>query len=148
MLKIRLQRSGRSKRPYYRVVLTEHSSPVKSAAILTFGGYDPLQKDGLKVDTQAVLEWVKKGAQPSNTVARLLLGAGVKEMKPFVKGMADRKVKNPKEEPEAPVPAAEEKKEVAPEAETPAEAPAEEKKEDTAPPAEDTPSEAAEEPAA
>lgn len=107
MLRIRLQRSGRKKRPNYRIVVAEHSAPIKGRYIDMIGTFDPLiEKHGLVVDTAKVEEWIKKGAKPTNTVARLLKGQGSKGMEPFIIEMKDRKVKNPKEEPEKQVVAA------------------------------------------
>lgn len=141
MLKIRLQRSGRKNRPNYRIVVAEHSAPIKGRYLEMLGTFDPLvDKHGLVVDTAKVEEWIKKGAKPTNTLARLLKGQGVKGMDSFVVDMKDKAVKNPKEikEPVAPVvpatpvaqaPAVEEKIEDAPTEEAPAaveEAPAEE----------------------
>ena len=125
MLKIRLQRSGRKNRANYRVVVAEHSAPIKGRYLEMLGTFDPLvEKHGFVVDIAKVEEWIKKGAKPTNTVARLLKGQGMKGMEPFIIEMKDRKVKNPKEEPEKPaVPAAE----AAPAEEAPAE---EEKKEE------------------
>jgi len=122
VLRIRLQRSGRKNRPNYRVVVAEHSAPIKGRYLEMLGTFDPLvDKHGFVVDTTKVEEWIKKGAKPTNTVARLLKGQGLKGMEPFIIDMKDRAVKNPKEVPEAPAaPAA-----PAPVAEAPA--PAEEK---------------------
>lgn len=148
MLRIRLQRSGRKNRANYRVVVAEHSAPIKGRYLELLGTFDPLvEKHGLVIDTAKVEEWVKKGAKPTNTIARLLKAQGVKGMEPFIIEMKDRKVKNPKEEPETP-PAA------APVAEAPAAesagdegeaAPAEEKKEEEAPKEEEKPEESKEE---
>ncbi len=71
MLTIRLSRHGRTKRPFYRIVLTEHSKPVKLWYQDVFGSYDPLAHK-LIVDTNLVKEWVSKGAQLSERVAKLL----------------------------------------------------------------------------
>jgi small subunit ribosomal protein S16 len=127
VLKIRLQRYGRKNRPNYRVVVTEHTAPIQGSYIDLLGSFDPLvEKHGLKVDTAKMEAWIKKGAKPTNTVARLLKGQGVSGMDSFIIEMKDKAVKNPKEAPEAPAPAA-------PAAETPAaetaapEAPAEDK---------------------
>ncbi|MBU0727214.1 30S ribosomal protein S16, partial [Patescibacteria group bacterium] len=115
MLKIRLQRLGRSKRPNYRIVVAEHTAAPQGKYIDQLGSYDPLSTvDALKVDTDKVLEWIKKGAQPSNTLARLLKGNGVKGMEPYIVEMKDKKKKKEEEEkPVAPVaaePEAEEQK--------------------------------------
>ena len=94
------------------------------------GTFDPLvDKHGLVVDTAKVEEWIKKGAKPTNTVARMLKGQGIKGMENFIVEMKDRKVKNPKEEPAppaaAPAPAAPEASAEAPVAEEAAPAPTE-----------------------
>lgn len=110
MLKIRLQRSGRKKRANYRVVVAEHSAPIQGRYVDLVGTYDPIvDKHGLKFDETKINEWIKKGAKPTNTVARLLKGQGVKAMEPFIVEMVNRKVKNPKEtpEPEVSAPASE-----------------------------------------
>jgi len=147
VLKIRLQRTGRRKRPYYRIVVAEHSAPIQGRYVALVGNYDPIvDKHGLTFDADLIKSWIQKGAQPTNTVARLLKGAGVAEMDAFVKDMKDRATKNPKEVPEAPAAPAveaskEEKTEEAPKEETveaPAtEAPAEVKTEEA--PATETP---------
>ena len=103
MLKIRLQRTGRRKRPFYKIVVAEHSAPIQGRYVAAVGSYDPIvDKHGLNYDQDAIMEWIGKGAKPTNTVARLLKGAGVSGMDGFVVKMQDRKVKNPKEKPEAP----------------------------------------------
>jgi small subunit ribosomal protein S16 len=161
VLRIRLQRSGRKNRANYRVVVAEHSAPIKGRYLELLGTFDPLvEKHGLVVDTAKVEEWIRKGAKPTNTIARLLKAQGMKGMEPFIIEMKDRKVKNPKEEPEAPpaaaptapvaeAPAAEsvgDEGEAAPAEEKPAEeAPAEEKKEEEAPKEEEKPEEPKEE---
>jgi len=71
MLTIRLSRHGRSKRPFYRVVLTEHTKPAKSGYKEVLGSYDPL-KHLLSVETATIRSWIEKGAQPSERVAKLL----------------------------------------------------------------------------
>lgn len=71
MLKIRLSRTGKHKAPFFRVVLTEHTNPVKSGYKLVLGRYDPL-KHVSKIDTEMVKERIGKWAQPSNRVAKLL----------------------------------------------------------------------------
>lgn len=140
MLKIRLQRTGRKKRPFYRVVVAEHSAPIKGRYVAQVGTYNPLVKPwSFEVDTDKIAEWIKKGAKPTNTVARLLKSEGFKDVDQYIVEMHDRKVKNPSEEPEAPAEAAP----VAPEASSEdksaegGEAPAEE----SAPAAEEVPKE-------
>jgi len=99
VLKIRLQRLGRSKRPNYRIIVAEHTAASQGKYIDQLGSYNPLTAvDALKVDVDKVLEWIKKGAQPSNTLARLLKGSGVKGMEPYIVEMKDKKKKKEEEE--------------------------------------------------
>lgn len=71
MLAIRLSRHGRSKRPFYRVVLTEHTKPAKSGYQQVLGSYDPL-KHNFQADVEAIKTLISNGAQPSERVAKLL----------------------------------------------------------------------------
>jgi small subunit ribosomal protein S16 len=59
MLTIRLSRQGRSKRPFFRIVLTEHTKPVKAGFKEVLGRYNPLTHT-LEVDADAVAAWVAK----------------------------------------------------------------------------------------
>lgn len=71
MLRIRLKRLGRKKNPFYRVVLINKADRRNGRALQEFGYYDPMQKQ-LKLDKAAIMAWVAKGAQPSETVHALL----------------------------------------------------------------------------
>ena len=77
-VRIRLSRVGATKQPAYRVVVTDGRSPRDSRAIETLGHYNP-RTDPVEfvVDAEKAKSWLAKGAQPSDTVARLLRGAGV-----------------------------------------------------------------------
>ncbi len=78
MVKIRLARWGARKRPYYRIVVTDSDSPRDGRFIEQVGTYDPVQTpSAFKVDEAKVIEWLKKGAQPTETVGRYLKKAGV-----------------------------------------------------------------------
>jgi len=70
MLRIRLSRHGRTHKPFYRVVLTEHTKPVSSGYQVVLGWYDPINHKQ-DLDIEAVKEWISKGAQPSERVAKL-----------------------------------------------------------------------------
>ena len=144
MLKIRLQRSGRKGKANYRIVVAEHSAPVQGRYVALLGTYDPLvPKHGLRPNVELIQEWIKKGAQPTNTLARLLKGQGVEGMEAFIVDMKSRAVKNPKEKPEPAAPASQptaETKEEAPVQESAPEEPALEQKPAEAP-ANDAPSE-------
>ena len=70
---IRLRRTGTTKRPAYRVVVTDSRSPRDGRFIEVLGHYNPLtQPPTVKIDRAKVEAWIRKGAQPSNTVKKLL----------------------------------------------------------------------------
>jgi small subunit ribosomal protein S16 len=70
---IRLRRTGSSKRPTYRVVVADSRSPRDGRFIEILGHYSPLTSPPtVKLDRAKVQAWIAKGAQPSNTVKRLL----------------------------------------------------------------------------
>ena len=107
MLKIRLQRIGRKGRPVYRIVVAEHTSSVRAAYIDLVGRYDTLMTPKVfEIDEKKLGEWMKKGAKPSSTLARILKGRGMKGMEPYIQGMTDRKKKGEEEAKAAPAPAA------------------------------------------
>ena len=73
MLKIRLRRMGNRHRPFYRVVVSNGRKVPASSAIEEIGTYDPRQSPSLiNIDTDRVDHWVGKGAQLSETVAKLV----------------------------------------------------------------------------
>ncbi|HYE91020.1 MAG TPA: 30S ribosomal protein S16 [Terriglobales bacterium] len=70
---IRLRRMGSSRRPAYRVVVADSRSPRDGRFIEIIGHYNPLtQPPTVKIDRAKAREWIAKGAQPSNTVKRLI----------------------------------------------------------------------------
>jgi small subunit ribosomal protein S16 len=70
---IRLRRTGRTKRPSYRVVVADSRSPRDGRFIEVIGHYDPLtDPPTIKIELDKATAWIKKGAQPSNTVRVLL----------------------------------------------------------------------------
>jgi len=77
MLVIRLRRIGKKNKPTYRVVLAEHSWAASGKFTADLGFYNPHTKE-VKIDKDTVMEWLKKGAKPSNTVARLLENLKIK----------------------------------------------------------------------
>ena len=73
---IRLRRTGTTKRPAYRVVVTDSRSPRDGRFIEILGHYSPLtEPPTVSIDRAKVEAWIKKGAQPSNTVRRLIANA-------------------------------------------------------------------------
>ena len=72
-VKIRLRRMGARNNPFYRVVVADSRSPRDGRFIEEIGYYDPKSDPAvIKIDTEKAEEWIKKGAQPTDTVKRLL----------------------------------------------------------------------------
>ena len=71
MVKIRLKRMGSKKNPVYRIVVINSSSRREGAPIQELGNYNPKTKE-LNLNKAAALDWIKKGAQPTDTVAYLI----------------------------------------------------------------------------
>ena len=70
---IRLRRTGTTKKPAYRVVVADSRAARDGRFIEVIGHYNPMTKPPtLKIETEKAAEWIKKGAQPSNTVKTLL----------------------------------------------------------------------------
>lgn len=131
MLVIRLQRTGRKNSPAYRMVVAEHSAPVKGKYQEILGHYlpsrDPVE---LTYDEARVSHWISKGATPSNTVARLLSKHGVKGLETYVARYTKKRSKNePEPAPEQPAAQAPAAEQAPVEAEKPKEAGDTEKKE-------------------
>jgi len=81
MLKIRLARGGAKKRPYYSIVVADSHSPRDGRFIEKVGAYNPLLKrdDPKRVtfNAERIREWMSKGAQPTDRVARFLSTEGL-----------------------------------------------------------------------
>ena len=79
MVKIRLRRMGAKKAPFYRIVVADSRSPRDGRCIEEIGTYNPLtQPATITRRRRAVLrQWIKNGAQPTDTVRGLLKKAGV-----------------------------------------------------------------------
>ena len=71
-VKIRLTRIGSKKQPYYRIVVADSRSPRDGKFIEKIGTYDPKTDPSTVVlDEDKAVDWIKKGAKPSNTVQKL-----------------------------------------------------------------------------
>ena len=80
MVKIRLKRMGATKRPFYRVVVTDSRSPRDGRFIEAIGKYHPLEDPSLiEIDEERALDWLQKGAQPSQAVQVLMTKVGIWE---------------------------------------------------------------------
>ena len=81
MLKIRLARGGAKKRPYYSIVVADSHSPRDGRFIEKVGAYNPLLKkddpNRVVLKVERIQEWIKKGAQPTDRVARELSKQGL-----------------------------------------------------------------------
>jgi small subunit ribosomal protein S16 len=78
MVKIKLHRVGTKKKPSYRLVVADSRSPRDGAFIEIIGHYDPLTDPGtIVIQQERVMEWLGRGAQPTQTAAALLGRAGV-----------------------------------------------------------------------
>lgn len=73
MLKIKLARFGKKKQPAYRIVINEAKSKRDGQYVAMIGRYAPTENPKiLEIDLPAYAEWVKKGAQPTETIAALV----------------------------------------------------------------------------
>ncbi|MEK7354608.1 MAG: 30S ribosomal protein S16 [Chloroflexota bacterium] len=80
MVKIRLRRMGAKNRPSYRVVIADSRAPRDGAFINIIGHYNPLTDPAtVVINEEEALKWLRQGAQPTSTVARLLAKAGIME---------------------------------------------------------------------
>ena len=148
-VKLRLARHGAKKRPYYRIVAADVRAPRDGRFIEQVGAYNPMlpkdSEDRVKLDVEKIQAWLKKGARPTDRVARFLGAAGLWEWKagnnpnkgkPGEKAL--ERLEERKEKAEARAAAEAEAKEAAKEAKKAAEAAAKEAAEEAknAPPAE------------
>ena len=77
MVKIRLRGIGAKKAPFYRVVVADSRFPRDGRFIEELGTYNPLTDPAeIKIDNDRAVEWIKKGAQPTDTVKALLKKTG------------------------------------------------------------------------
>ena len=80
MLRIRLRRVGAKKAPNYRIVVADVKSPRDGAFREIIGFYNPLKDPPeIRIDEEKAIEWMRKGAQPSEPVARILNKLNVME---------------------------------------------------------------------
>ncbi len=80
MVKIRLRRVGAKKKPSYRLVVADARSPRDGAFISIIGHYNPLtDPETIVIDEEEALKWLRQGAQPTDTAARLLSKLGIIE---------------------------------------------------------------------
>ncbi|BBB93219.1 MAG TPA: 30S ribosomal protein S16 [Methylomusa anaerophila] len=77
-VKIRLKRMGAKKSPFYRVVVADSRSPRDGRFIETLGHYDStIEPAVIKIDEEKAINWLQKGAQPTDTVKNLFSKTGI-----------------------------------------------------------------------
>ena len=73
MVKIRLQREGKKKAPFYHIVVADSKCPRDGKIIEKIGTYDPMTETSTVVlDQEKVAQWIKNGAKPTDTVKALI----------------------------------------------------------------------------
>ena len=73
MVKIRLQREGKKKTPFYHIVVADSKCPRDGKIIEKIGTYDPMTEPSTVVlDQEKVTQWIKNGAKPTDTVKALI----------------------------------------------------------------------------
>ena len=89
MVRIRLRRMGLKHKPAYRVVIADARSPRDGKFIQKLGSYNPLTVPAtIQIDRQKALDWLQKGAQPTDTVRRILSFKGVLYLKHLLRGVS------------------------------------------------------------
>ncbi len=87
-VKLRLQRKGRKKAPFYHIVVADSRSPRDGRFIEKIGTYNPMTKPAtIDIDRDAAFDWLNKGAQPTDTVAAILRFKGVMYKKHLMRGV-------------------------------------------------------------
>lgn len=77
-VKIRLKRMGAKKSPFYRVVVADSRFPRDGRFIEQVGTYNPMvEPSAIEFDAEKIEKWIKNGAQPTDTVKRLLKKKGI-----------------------------------------------------------------------
>lgn len=88
-VKIRLQRKGRRKRPFYHIVIADARAPRDGKFIEKIGTYNPMTVPAtIELDRSAAYDWLVKGAQPTDTVRAILRFKGVLYRKHLMRGVA------------------------------------------------------------
>lgn len=87
-VKLRLQRKGRKKRPFYHIVAADGRAPRDGRFIERLGSYNPMTKPAtIEIDRDKAFEWIVKGAQPTDTVRAILRFKGIYYKKHLMRGV-------------------------------------------------------------
>ncbi|HMA63174.1 MAG TPA: 30S ribosomal protein S16 [bacterium] len=93
--RIRLKRKGRRKQSHFRIVVVDKRRPRDGSVIEDIGYYNPLTEPAeIKIDHEKALEWLKKGAQPSDTVHNIMQKEGIALQHHLDKNYTDEEAKN------------------------------------------------------
>lgn len=88
-VKMRLQRKGRRKRPFYHIVVADGRAPRDGRFIERLGSYNPMTKPAtIEIDREKAFDWLQKGAQPTDTVRAILRFKGVYYKRHLMRGVA------------------------------------------------------------
>lgn len=88
-VKIRLQRRGRKKRPFYHIVVADSRSPRDGKFIEKLGTYNPMTRPAtIDIDRDLAFDWLMKGAQPTDTARAILRFKGIYYRKHLMRGVA------------------------------------------------------------
>lgn len=80
MVRIRMQRHGANKAPFYRIVVTDSRNPRDGRFIEIIGTYDPRKAgEQFTIDEEKALKWLSQGAQPTDTVKSMFKKLGINE---------------------------------------------------------------------
>lgn len=119
-VKLRLMRMGKTKQPTYRLVAADSRSPRDGRFIEIVGSYAPREQENKVVlKEERVTRWLKEGAQPTDRVRRILVGAGLLEAEPVRQAPAAKKAEKATPAEKATAAEKAEKPEPAPKAEEP-----------------------------
>ncbi|MBU0458059.1 30S ribosomal protein S16 [Patescibacteria group bacterium] len=103
MLVIRLKRTGKTNSPTFRVVVADKKEAVKGKVIEIIGYYIPTREPAeFECNQNRISHWIELGAQPSNTLARLLAKNGMSDMEKYMKTYTKKSKRKVSEEEEAP----------------------------------------------
>lgn len=87
-VKIRLQRKGRRKKPFYHIVIADSRAPRDGRFIEQIGSYNPMTSPAtIEIDSEKALDWLNKGAQPTDTARAILRFKGVLYKKHLQRGV-------------------------------------------------------------
>lgn len=79
-VKIRMKRMGSKRRPFYRIVVSDSRRHVSKGSIEQIGTFNPISKDHeVEIDEELAMKWLRNGAQPSDSVRKLLSDQGIME---------------------------------------------------------------------